>query len=114
MDRKEMLIMIGERIMVTRKRAKLSQTELGRLVGYSINGIAKIERGESDPKFSTVMKIAEALKVPLLTLVSPSEPSNLTRVEAAVRTVMEATMSDSPGLAEAIAKESKKKLVAKP
>ena len=108
MDTKEALAMIGERIRNARRRAKLTQTELGRLVGYSINGIAKIERGESDPKFSTVLKIAEVLEVPIVALVGPSEPRELTRAEEAVRTIVNATLSDNPELAAAIASESAK------
>ena len=63
MDTKERLGMIGERIRNARKRAKLSQTELGRRVGYSMNGIGKIERGESDPKFSVLLNIADVLDI---------------------------------------------------
>lgn len=60
------IIAIGERIRVARQRKRLSQTELGRLVGYSMNGIGNIERGESDPKFSVLNKLAEALDLDLL------------------------------------------------
>ena len=73
MDTREKLVVIGDRIRNARKRAKLSQTELGRLVGYSINGIGKIERGESDPKFSVLANIAEALGMPTQALVTDAK-----------------------------------------
>ena len=75
--------MIGERIRNERKRAKLSQTELGKLVGYSMNGIAKIERGESDPKFSVISKLADRLGVSIQALVrSPASKGDEVVVDA--------------------------------
>lgn len=71
----EVLQLIGERIRNARKRAKLSQTALGKLVGYSMNGIAKIERGESDPKFSVLGLISKELELPLSEMVMPPNPS---------------------------------------
>ena len=65
--------MIGERIRNARKRAKLSQTELGKRAGYSMNGLAKVERGESDPKLSGLMRIADALDMKTHELLSPTE-----------------------------------------
>ena len=75
MGNKETLTAIGERIRNGRRGKKLSQTELGQLVGYSMNGIAKIERGESDPKFSVLNKVAEVLGMSLSELVMPPKPS---------------------------------------
>ena len=62
MTPKEMNIAVGERIGLIRRRLKISQTDLGKRIGYSMNGIAKIERGESDPKLSVILRIAQALK----------------------------------------------------
>ena len=70
MDTKEELMQIGERIRAYRRRRKLNQTELGKLIGYSMNGIAKIEQGNSDPKFSSLLKIADALGVSIKSLVT--------------------------------------------
>lgn len=69
MDIKEELMLVGERIRVFRRRRKLTQTELGKQIGYSMNGIAKIEQGNSDPKFSSLLKIAGALGVDVENLV---------------------------------------------
>jgi len=74
---RQTLIIIGERIRTERKRAGFSQTELAARVGYSMNGLAKIERGESDPKFSAIAKIADALgiSVDALLATKPGPPS---------------------------------------
>lgn len=51
-------------------------------MGYSMNGIAKIERGESDPKFSVLSKAAEVLGMSLSELViSPNPTGNEASVE---------------------------------
>lgn len=67
---REALVQLGERIRVHRRRKKWTQTELAKEIGYSMNGIAKIERGESDPKFSALTKIADALEVELVELLA--------------------------------------------
>lgn len=65
---KEMLLTLGSQIREGRRKKNMTQSDLGREIGYSINGIAKIERGESDPKFSSLVKIAGALDLDLDTL----------------------------------------------
>ena len=70
MDTKEAIMKLGERIRMLRRQQGLSQTELGKAIGYSLNGLAKIERGESDPKFSALVKIASALDVHTTSLFS--------------------------------------------
>ena len=69
MDIKEEMLQVGERIRVYRRRMKLTQTELGNLAGHSMNGIAKIEQGNSDPKLSSLLKIAEAMGINVENLV---------------------------------------------
>ena len=60
---KEMLVEIGDRMREGRREKGFTQAELGREIGYSMNGIAKIERGETDPKLSSLIKIAAALEI---------------------------------------------------
>ena len=69
METRVELMRVGERIRAYRRRKKLNQTELGKLIGYSMNGIAKIEQGNSDPKFSSLLKIAKALDTNIENLV---------------------------------------------
>ena len=64
----EALKTIGGRIKIGRMRAKLSQTELGKRAGYSRSGIAKIEQGKSDPKYTVLVNIADALGLSVVDL----------------------------------------------
>ena len=84
MDVRERMKLIGERVRAARREAGLSQTELGKRVGYSLNGIAKIERGETDPKFSSLVKIADALNLSIVDLVL-EEPELLPRGGLGIR-----------------------------
>lgn len=52
---------IGVIIKNVRKSKKLNQTQLGKICEMSINGISNIEKGQSDPSLSTLMKILDAL-----------------------------------------------------
>lgn len=51
------------RVHITRRRfeLKLTQKELGKMVGMSQGNIGNIELGYGDPKISTCRKIADAL-----------------------------------------------------
>lgn len=52
-----------ERIKERRQKLRLTQQELSTLSGIPRTYLAQIENGKSDPKASTVVKIANALKV---------------------------------------------------
>jgi transcriptional regulator with XRE-family HTH domain len=54
---------LGDRIRIERARLRLSQTELGKLVGLSTNAISLIESGEVDPRASRIVALAQALGV---------------------------------------------------
>lgn len=56
---------IGDRIKELRKRSGLSLDELASRAEMSKSGIWEIESGSSDPRLSTLRKIASALGVPL-------------------------------------------------
>ena len=70
MEERELLRMIGSRIRGARKLAKLNQAQLAKKVGYSMNGIAKIERGETEPKLSVLYLIAAVLHMDISDLVT--------------------------------------------
>ena len=74
---KEVLLKVGDRIREGRRKKDLTQTELGIEIGYSMNGIAKIERGESDPKLSSLLKIASALNLDIDYLVGSDKQSQV-------------------------------------
>ena len=54
----------GERIKAARKRAGLTQKELGQKLGISASMIGQYETNIRTPKHGTILKLAGALKVP--------------------------------------------------
>ncbi len=67
---------IGDKVRATRKAAGISQEEVARRAGVSLNVINRLERGVIlDPHYSTLRGIASALGVPVEDLVR--EPAAL-------------------------------------
>jgi transcriptional regulator with XRE-family HTH domain len=66
-----------EKIGLMRKIKGWSQEDMAERLGMSVNGYAKIERGETDVQFSRLEKISELLEVSLLELVG-LDRSNIT------------------------------------
>lgn len=56
------LDLLGEMIRKTRKEKNLTQEQLGELIGVKKSQISKIENSTKDVRFSTIMKVFEALK----------------------------------------------------
>jgi len=54
----------GENILIARRRADLSQEELGFLASLHRTEIGQLERGIRLPRIDTVVKLAGALNVP--------------------------------------------------
>lgn len=61
---------IGERIMLARRRAKLTQRELGQRLGISHVAVGDIERGKTKSDLDNLAAIAEALGVGLRDIVT--------------------------------------------
>ncbi|OPX88096.1 MAG: antitoxin HipB [Pelotomaculum sp. PtaB.Bin104] len=57
--------MLAENIKWARKSAGLSQSELARIVGVSVNTISGIELGRIKPSVDTFIRIARACNVSL-------------------------------------------------
>ena len=57
------MIDVGKHVRLIRLDRGLSQRELARRVGVSNGTISQIERGNSDPSFSLLMKILDGLEV---------------------------------------------------
>ena len=55
----------GRIIRKRREQAKMTIEEAAEKYGLSITGLEKIELGDSDPKLSTVLRIAKVLKMDL-------------------------------------------------
>lgn len=60
------LDLIGETIRKTRIRRKLTQQQLGELVGVQKAQISKIENNFKDTRLSTIMKVFNALDTKIL------------------------------------------------
>lgn len=57
--------MINDQLRAARKRLRLSQEEVARLAGMTLNNYARIERGLSGTTVATLDKIAEVLNLRL-------------------------------------------------
>lgn len=62
---------ITESIKHFRSRMDISQEELSTMCGYSSTYIGKIERGQRSPSLDTLIRIAEALQIPMASLFDP-------------------------------------------
>ena len=54
---------LGHNIAVLRKKKKLSQNDLGKMIGTSGDILGRYERDEVKPSIEVVIKIADVLKV---------------------------------------------------
>ena len=64
---------LGDRIRMHRARLRLSQTDLGKLVGLSANSISALESGQVDPRVEVIRRVAKALGVKFVYLVGEDE-----------------------------------------
>lgn len=60
-DNELRLELLGNAIKQARKERKLTQEELGELVGVKRAQISKIENSTTDARFTTIMKVFKAL-----------------------------------------------------
>lgn len=72
---------VHEKLKVMRLCKGWSQEEMAAKLGYSTNGYAKIERGETDIKVDKLEKIAEAIGVDLQQLVGLNEKNVFNIIE---------------------------------
>lgn len=56
---------VGEQIMLSRRRAGMTQRQLGEKLGVSHVAVGDIERGKTKPNLDHLAAIAKALDVPL-------------------------------------------------
>ena len=68
-ERPTLYTAIGEQIMLARRRAGLTQRELGQKLGISHVAVGDIERAKSRPDLDNLAVIADALGVPMSTIV---------------------------------------------
>lgn len=56
-------MILGDNVMLLRKKKGLSQADLGKIIGTSGDVIGRYERGDITPSVEVVSKIADALEV---------------------------------------------------
>jgi HTH-type transcriptional regulator / antitoxin HipB len=56
------LELLGDAIKKARKAKHMTQEQLGKLVGVQKSQIAKIENSTTDARFSTILRVFDALK----------------------------------------------------
>ncbi len=67
---KEIFFKLGSKIKYLRNKNNISQTDVSLKTGLTTRSISRIETGKIDPKYSTLVKIAEALEVEICELVT--------------------------------------------
>lgn len=60
-------------IIRRRKQLKLNQSERAEIMGMRVETLNNIEKGRTEPQYSTVKKIAETLNVDYLDLLTSSK-----------------------------------------
>jgi transcriptional regulator with XRE-family HTH domain len=63
-DRTKEAIALGKRVAQLRKDRGWTQERLAEEAGMNWLQVGHVERGASDPKLSTIVKLAKALRVP--------------------------------------------------
>jgi putative regulatory protein len=80
---------IGHRIQECRKKANLTQEELGEITGISPKHISRLERGLHRPHVDMLIKIANALDVPLDAFVQDLSSDNLNIFLQSIKTELD-------------------------
>ncbi len=81
----------GEKITALRKKKGMTQAELGAELNVTYQAVSKWERGESQPDFGTMSKIAHLFDVPLSYFEEGDEQTAETVATAEAEVVMEET-----------------------
>lgn len=77
---------VGEKIRAARTAQGLTQDELGGRCGIAGANIRKYELGKANPKYKTLIRIADALKIPVTDIVDDEWVSQ--NVEDCIRTIV--------------------------
>ena len=57
------VVKIGQSVKAKRSKRFMTQEQLASAAGISARQLVRIERDEVEPRFSTILKLAEALEV---------------------------------------------------
>ncbi len=64
---------LGKAIKLCRTQRGLTQIKLANLAEISVSYLSLLEQGKRDPTFSTIERIADGLKIPIIMLVFLAE-----------------------------------------
>lgn len=81
MDYEEARQNFAARLRTIRKQRNLTQEQLAELIGKSTEHISFLERGERSPSFEILVDLANALRVPLVTLLDGELPSSFSTAQ---------------------------------
>ena len=87
---------IGERIMIARKNAGLTQAELAKRMDIPYQTIGHWERNMSSPKFSSLEILANALGINVETLICDHAAEGMENTESIEDTVKENPVPNEP------------------
>ena len=76
MEHKEFLQSVGNKIKTTRKRKGISQTKIADECGVDKSNISRLETGLGNPTIITILKVANALSVPIGKLLDDKEATD--------------------------------------
>ncbi len=71
------LELLGEAIKAARKEKKLTQEELGKLVGVKKAQISKIENSVTNARFETILKVFRALNIKIKFYLEALDDNNI-------------------------------------
>ncbi|WP_060679488.1 helix-turn-helix domain-containing protein [Virgibacillus halodenitrificans] len=63
MDKNDLLLCLGEQLVTYRRKTMLTQEEVAWRAGISARYLSDLERGNSDPSFSTLLTLLNVLEV---------------------------------------------------
>lgn len=67
------LVTFGDRVKAIREQNRISIRELAAMSGLNKSQIVRIESGQSDPHYTTLLRIADALEISVGDLVNVSK-----------------------------------------
>lgn len=73
MDKKELLISIGQNIKRTREKKNITQAELAARCNYEKSNMSRIESGNTNLTIGTLLNIAENLETDIISLIKKEE-----------------------------------------
>lgn len=82
----------GRIVREARRRAGLTQRELGERVGTTQSAIARIERGSTEPAYDRVQRLVEACGFDLVPRIAPRDDSDWSIASANLRLSPEARL----------------------